>query len=71
MKTKLEKAILDSMINNPNNWNGIFYKNPDDPRVVVRRVIFPRGWTFNWASPYAYISFVCIILITIAGFIFF
>jgi uncharacterized membrane protein len=70
MKTKLEKAILDSMINNPNNWNGIFYRNPDDPRVVVRRVTNPRTWTFNWANPYSYISFICIILITIAGFIF-
>jgi uncharacterized membrane protein len=70
MKTKLEKAILDSMINNPNNWNGIFYKNPTDPRVLVRRVKPARGWSFNWASPYAYISFVCIILITITAFIF-
>lgn len=70
MKTKLEKAILDSMLDNPNNWNGIFYKNPNDPRVLVRRVSPTRGWSFNWASPYAYISFVCIILITIASFIF-
>lgn len=70
MKTKLEKAILDSMINNPNNWNGIFYKNPNDPRVLVRRIKPARGWSFNWASPYAYISFVCMILITIAAFIF-
>ena len=69
MKTKLEKAILDSMINNPNNWNGIFYKNPNDPRVLVRRVSPTKGWSYNWASPYAYISFALIILITIACFI--
>jgi uncharacterized membrane protein len=70
MKTKLEKAILDSMIQNPNNWKGIFYNNPNDPRVLVRRIKPGRGWSFNWASPYAYISFVCIIIITIAAIIF-
>jgi uncharacterized membrane protein len=70
MKSRLDKAILDSMINNPNNWKGIFYKNPNDPRVIVRKARPAGGWSFNWASPYAYISFVCIILITVAAFVF-
>jgi uncharacterized membrane protein len=70
MKTKLEKAILDSMTNNPNNWVGIFYKNPNDPRVLVPKARPATGWSFNWASPYAYITFACLILIAVAGFIF-
>jgi uncharacterized membrane protein len=70
MKTKLEKAILDSMINNPNNWHGIFYKNPNDPRVVVRKNSLTRNWSFNWASPYSYISLICIWIIIIASIIF-
>jgi uncharacterized membrane protein len=70
MKTKLDKAILDSMINNPNNWHGIFYKNPNDPRVVVRKNSLTRNWSLNWASPYSYISLICIWIFIIAGFIF-
>lgn len=70
MKTKVEKAILDSMSKNPNNWKGIFYKNPNDPRILVRKNRPAMGWTYNWASPYSYISLACIILITIAAIIF-
>jgi uncharacterized membrane protein len=70
MKSKLEKAILDSMNKNPNNWNGVFYYNPKDPRVIVRKINPSMGWSFNWASPYSYISLICIVLITIACFIF-
>jgi uncharacterized membrane protein len=70
MKSKLEKAILESMIKNPNNWNGIFYHNPQDPRVLVPKIKPSMGWTFNWASPYSYISFVCIVLITVAAIVF-
>jgi len=70
MKTKLDKAILDSMIQNPNNWNGIFYKNSSDPRVLVPRNKPARGWSFNWASPYSYVSLVLILVITICAILF-
>jgi uncharacterized membrane protein len=70
MKSRLEKAILESMNKNPNNWKGIFYKNPNDPRILVRKINPAMGWTFNWASPYSYIALGCIILITIASMIF-
>jgi uncharacterized membrane protein len=70
MKSKLDRAILDSMSTNPNNWKGIFYYNPNDPRLLVRKLNPSMGWTFNYASPYSYITLGCIILITIASFIF-
>jgi uncharacterized membrane protein len=70
MKSKLDKAILDSMTKNPNNWKGIIYYNPKDPRMVVRKVNPAMGWAFNFASPYSYITLGCIILITIAAIIF-
>jgi|NGEPerStandDraft_6_1074524.scaffolds.fasta_scaffold23038_3 uncharacterized membrane protein len=70
MKTKLEKAILDSMSNNPNNWKGNFYYNPQDPRILVRKINPRMGWSYNWASPYAYISFISIVLITAGCLIF-
>jgi uncharacterized membrane protein len=70
MKTKLEKAIFETMSNNPNNWKGIFYFNPKDPRILVRKINPRLGWSYNWASPYSYIAFICIVLITAACFIF-
>jgi uncharacterized membrane protein len=70
MKSKLDKAIFESMSKNPNNWKGIFYYNPQDPRLVVRKVNPRMGWSFNFASPYSYITLGCIILITIAAIIF-
>jgi uncharacterized membrane protein len=70
MKSKLEKSILDSMSKNPNNWNGIFYKNSNDPRVIVRKIKPAMGWSLNWASPYSYVSLVFIILITITAIVF-
>jgi len=70
MKTKLEKAILDAMSKNPNNWKGIFYFNRKDPRLLVRKITPAMGWSFNFASPYSYITLGCIILITIAAIVF-
>jgi uncharacterized membrane protein len=70
MKSKLEKAILDSMIKNPNNyWKGFVYLNRKDPRIIVPRGYSWMGWTLNFASPYSYITLICIILITIAAII--
>jgi len=66
MKNKLDKAILDSMSKNPGNWKGIFYFNRKDPRLIVPKLYPSLGWTFNFASPYSYITIVCIILIIIA-----
>lgn len=70
MKTKLEKAIFETMSKNPNNWKGIFYFNPKDPRILVPKINPGLGWSYNWASPYSYIALICIVLITIASFIF-
>ncbi len=70
MKSRLDKAILDSMSRNPNNWKGIFYYNPRDPRLIVRKIHPFMGWSFNFASPYSYITLISIILITIAAIIF-
>jgi len=70
MKSKLDKAILDSMSRNPNNWKGIFYYNPSDPRLIVRKIHPLMGWSFNFASPYSYITLISIILITIAAIVF-
>ena len=66
MKTKLDQAILDSMSKNPNNWKGVFYFNHKDPRLIVPKLYPLLGWTFNFASPYPYITIICAILIIAA-----
>lgn len=65
MKNKLEKQMLDAMSKNPNNWKGVFYFNPKDPRVVVPKLYSSMGWTLNFACPYAYLSLAGIILVII------
>jgi uncharacterized membrane protein len=70
MKTKLEKAILNSISSNPGNWKGIFYLNPRDPRLIVPKIVPSMGWTFNFAHPWSYVTLISIILIVIASIIF-
>lgn len=45
---------------------GIFYFNPDDPRIFVPKKIKWLGWTLNFAHPVS-IVIVGIILIIIAS----
>jgi uncharacterized membrane protein len=66
MKTKLEKEILNTMSKAPGNWRGVFYFNRRDPRLLVPKLNPSMGWTFNFASPYAYITLACIILVVVA-----
>jgi len=71
MKTKVSKEFLDTMSREPSNWKGLFYINRRDPRVLVPKLHPSLGWTLNFASPYSYISLFAIILVAIAGIIFF
>lgn len=65
MKNKLEKVMLDSMRTDPGNWKGPFYFNPRDRRLLVPKYNPYMGWTFNFASPWSWITFIAIILIVI------
>lgn len=67
MKTKLDKEILNTMSKDPGNWKGLFYYNRKDPRLLVPKFDPSMGWTFNFASPYAYITLGCIILIAVVS----
>jgi uncharacterized membrane protein len=66
MSIKLEQQILDNMVKDPGNWKGMLYYNKKDPRLIVKKFDPMRGWTFNFASPYSYITLGAIILIVIA-----
>ena len=43
------------MLDNPNNWRGMFYFNKDDYRIIVPKQEKALGWTLNWAQPKTYL----------------
>lgn len=70
MKKKLDDAILNNMSKDPGNWKGPFYFNRKDPRLTVPKQNPLLGFTFNFASPFAYITIIVVILILIGFTIF-
>ncbi|MBC8319919.1 MAG: hypothetical protein H8E34_04275 [Bacteroidetes bacterium] len=63
MKSKLDKEMLDASRMNSDNWKWIFYYNPNDPRIFVRKLNRKMGWTINCGNINSYIAFAGIILI--------
>ena len=50
--------------NDPDNWVwGIFYYNPQDPRLFIPKKIKEFGWTTNFANPNS--AIVMLILISV------
>lgn len=66
-KKRREDEYLNTMSKDPNNWRGSFYVNSKDPRLIVPKYNPARGYTFNFASPYAYIIIIAVILIMVAA----
>ncbi len=67
MKTKLDEQILEAMRKDPGNWKGPFYFNRKDPRLMVPKLYANMGMTFNFASPYPYITIIAIAIIIVAS----
>ena len=67
MKKDIGKAFMDNMSRDPGYWKGPFYYNRKDPRLMVPKLNSSLGLTFNFASPYAYITIGAIIAIVLAG----
>lgn len=67
MRNKNDEQILEAMRKDPSNWRGPFYFNRKDPRLMVRKYYSHTGTTFNFASPYPYITIAAIILIIMAA----
>ncbi len=65
MKRRLDEEILETMRKNPDNWRGVFYVNSKDPRLIVPKLDPGLGWTFNFGSPYAWVTMLLILLIVI------
>ncbi len=66
MKKKLNSDILNNMSKDPGNWRGPFYINRRDPRLSVPKQDPTLGFTLNFASPYAYL-FVLALIICVVG----
>ena len=46
----------------PANWRwGVFYFNPEDPRLLPPKRIRWMGWTINFANPRSVLFFVFLI----------
>jgi len=51
----------------PGSGAGIYYFNPRDPRLIVRKFKPSLGCYFTFAGPYSHIILASIILITVAA----
>lgn len=70
MNQQGKKEYYELMHKNPNNWKGVLYVNPREPRIIVPKLNPLLGWTFNFGNVYAYIGIVVIILIIVAAKVF-
>lgn len=51
----MDPEIIEQYWRNPSHWNkGIYYRCPEDPRVIVPKQQKWRGWTLNFAQPLAF-----------------
>jgi uncharacterized membrane protein len=55
------------MNNNPRNWRGKIYINPNDPRIIVPMIAPYLGWTLNFGKPISYILITGFVLAIIAS----
>lgn len=54
------------MNTNPENYKwGLFYFNPEDPRVIVPKNIQWMGWTLNFARPAAWLIIIAFVAFAI------
>jgi uncharacterized membrane protein len=66
MKTQPDKQMLDAMSKNPDNWKGVLYFNPKDPRLIVPKYFSSMGWTLNFGNPYTYLIFAGLFSVIVA-----
>lgn len=56
------QAALDAMRKNPDNYKlGLFYFNPEDPRVILPKMYKWMGYTINFAKPLSYLIVLIIV----------
>lgn len=63
MKKKQDSSHEDAMSRNPNNWQGPFYVNKKDPRILVPKSNPKMGWTLNFGNIWSYAAIAALVLI--------
>lgn len=67
--SKPDRETLERWHNDPKNWKwGIFYVNPEDPRILPPKRIGWMGWTVNFgnrASVWFFIAFLAVLAIAL------
>ena len=57
--------MQDPRIENPDNWNGIFYVNKNDKRIFLPKRNPKFGYTINFGNIYSYIFIAAVVLFMI------
>lgn len=68
MKKKSNTLKEDAMSRNPNNWQGPFYVNRKDPRILVPKSNPKMGWTLNFGNIWSYIAIAALVVLFILVF---
>jgi uncharacterized membrane protein len=56
MTINQNRSLFDEMGRDPDNYKwGIFYYNPEDPRIFLPKRIQWMGWTLNFANWRSYL----------------
>ncbi len=61
MKNRLSTEMLERMKNDPTNWRGPFYYNPQDHRMFVPKINKYMGTTLNMANPKVYLVIIAVL----------
>ncbi len=71
MHFSMSKKFKASPGNKPDYWIwGMFYFNPDDPRIFVPKKVQWLGWTLNFGQPMAIVFTIITLAIIVIGMLF-
>jgi uncharacterized membrane protein len=66
----MKKNIIDSIGSKLTYWNGGFYSNKNDSRIMVPKENPEMGWRLNFGNPKAIILLILTITVMIGVFVF-
>ncbi len=61
----MKKNRIDWISDKLNYWNGGFYSNKKDSRILVPKSYPGIGWTLNWGNSKAIRLFIIVLILTI------
>ena len=66
MKRKPVSGNFNHLENNPENYKwGIFYFNPDDPRIILTKRSRVMGLTLNFGNLWSYVIIAVFLLLAL------